>query len=445
MKHNIGDLADDKCTKMAVPSSNLDNNLINDCTNLLRNATLDAESQALLIAMNKKLKEKYARQVCVNGNIWEQPSKGLWLAKVRKDGKKKQISAATKDKLIDKLYAMYQEEHTYTMGNLFREMLAYKMGRRKKPLSEKTASEYLIDWKKYYSEFENRGITDISAEEWHDFFMNIVNENEMSKKQFYNMRTVANSIMSYAISRKIIPYNPIRDINTFDFDFVEESYNQVKSKPFTQEQSAKVFEWCQQQLEKDNINKIYPLALMFQLIMGLRVGEVRGIEWSDVDFEHKKVYICQQTVNGISFDADTLTVGYSGENHLKHLKANENARQLMMSDEIIQVLKQVKALDLPGEKVFPLRYNTYNSKVKEAAKYAGADPKDFHTHCLRATRLTDLYYACGDERVVQALAGHTTPEMTHKYIDGLQSKQRLDQIMSQNIYSTPTQPLKQEK
>ena len=423
--------------KTAVPASSL----INDCANLLRNATLDDESQAMLKAMNKKLKEKLALQVCVNGNIWEQPSKGLWLAKVRKDGKKKQVSATTKDKLIDKLYKLYLEGHSHTLEELFKEMLAYKMRKRKKPLSEKSACAYLFDWKKYYSIFKSRDITSITPEEWHDFFRNIVNDNELSKKQFYNIRSVANSIMSYAISKKIIPYNPVRDINTSDFDFVEESYNQIKSKPFTPEQSKKVFEWCTKQLEKNNISKIYPLALMFQLIMGLRVGEVRGIEWSNVDFEQKRVYICQQTVNGTSFDVDTLTIGYRGENHLKHLKANENARLLMLSDETIQILKTVRNLNLPGEKVFPLRYNTYNDKVKEAAKYAGADPKNFHTHCLRATRLTDLYYACGDERVVQALAGHTTSEMTHKYIDGLQSKQRLDQIMSQNIYSTPAQPL----
>ncbi len=42
--------------------------------------------------------------------------------------------------------------------------------------------------------------------------------------------------------------------------------------------------------------------------------------------------------------------------------------------------------------------------------------------------------------VAQVAAGHTTPQMTNKYIDKLQSKRKLDEIMRKGFYSTPTQP-----
>ena len=69
--------------------------------------------------------------------------------------------------------------------------------------------------------------------------------------------------------------------------------------------------------------------------------------------------------------------------------------------------------------VFPqgnFRYHTYNDKVKLAATSIGLDASQYHTHCLRATAATNTYNSCQDVRQVQLLLGHTTPEMTNKYI-----------------------------
>ncbi|MBR6357467.1 MAG: site-specific integrase, partial [Lachnospiraceae bacterium] len=69
--------------------------------------------------------------------------------------------------------------------------------------------------------------------------------------------------------------------------------------------------------------------------------------------------------------------------------------------------------------VFPqgnFRYHTYNDKVKKAASDIGLDPSQYHTHCLRATAATNTYNSCQDVRQVQLLLGHTTPEMTNRYI-----------------------------
>ena len=73
------------------------------------------------------------------------------------------------------------------------------------------------------------------------------------------------------------------------------------------------------------------------------------------------------------------------------------------------------------EFVFPMRYHTYNDKIKAAAKAIGLPPEDFRTHCLRATAATNLYQDCHDIKAVQHVLGHTTSAMTDKYIHNIKS------------------------
>ena len=96
----------------------------------------------------------------------------------------------------------------------------------------------------------------------------------------------------------------------------------------------------------------------------------------------------------------------------------------------------IKNLGLSDEYVFPngnFRYHTYNDKVKDAAKAIGLDAKDFHTHCLRSTAATNTYNSCYDIKQVQLLLGHTTPEMTSKYVKDWRGIEVLRETMSKGV------------
>ena len=101
------------------------------------------------------------------------------------------------------------------------------------------------------------------------------------------------------------------------------------------------------------------------------------------------------------------------------MKSHEKPRFLPLPSEAALMLEEIRKLGLSSEYVFPkgnFRYRTYNDKIKKAAAAIGLDPKKYHTHCLRATAATNTYNACFDIKQVQALLGHTTPEMTSKYV-----------------------------
>ena len=108
-----------------------------------------------------------------------------------------------------------------------------------------------------------------------------------------------------------------------------------------------------------------------------------------------------------------------GKKVVDRLKSHEKPRLVPLLPEGVEILQRIRALHLDDKLVFPpgnFRYKTYNDKIKNAAEAIGLSPKDFHTHCLRASAATSMYIYTKDIRLVQALLGHTTPEMSAKYV-----------------------------
>lgn len=121
---------------------------------------------------------------------------------------------------------------------------------------------------------------------------------------------------------------------------------------------------------------------------------------------------------------------YLGRTDVDHIKAYEDARTLPLSEDIKELLLTIKNLGYDSEYVFPLRYHTYNAKIKEAALYAGVtDLRQIRTHSLRTTAATSAYSKCHDIKTVQALMGHTTSQMTDKYVKNMDALERLKGII----------------
>ena len=96
----------------------------------------------------------------------------------------------------------------------------------------------------------------------------------------------------------------------------------------------------------------------------------------------------------------------------------------------MDILRTVRDYKLDDVYVFPIRYNTFNDKVKDAAKYAGVNNLDqIRSHTLRVTAATMLYRKSNSVKTVQALLGHTKPSMTDKYIKGLDSYDLLQDLI----------------
>lgn len=175
-------------------------------------------------------------------------------------------------------------------------------------------------------------------------------------------------------------------------------------------------------------NRIKDIGVLISLYSGLRIGEICGLKWEDIDFENK-VILVRRTVQRV----------YLGKNNTKIIvtapKTRKSARKIPMAKVLIEKLKPISKeyslndFILTGKEdkcMEPLVYRyTYRIILKECkVKY-----KKFH--CLRHTFATRCIRVGMDIKSLSEVLGHanigitlstyvhSSYEVKKKYIDKL--------------------------
>lgn len=197
----------------------------------------------------------------------------------------------------------------------------------------------------------------------------------------------------------------------------------------------------------------YEEMYKFMLLTGMRIGEVGGLQWEDVDFTSRFIYVKR-----------SLTYQYEDGKKIMRLtspKTENSVRKIPFFAETREVLEKQfekvkrKREDLGkrwrqpeeyGNLVFltsmgspigrysiesDMRYVTQqiNDMLKTEALYSGGIPKNFervHPHALRHTFATRCFEKGMTPRAVQEIMGHanynTTVSYTH-VLDDIKSKE----------------------
>lgn len=197
----------------------------------------------------------------------------------------------------------------------------------------------------------------------------------------------------------------------------------------------------------------YEEMYKFMLLTGMRIGEVGGLQWEDIDFTSRFIYVKR-----------SLTYHYEDGKKIMRLtspKTENSVRKIPFFAETREVLEKQfekvkrKREDLGkrwrqpeeyGNLVFltsmgspigrysvesDMRYVTQqiNDMLKTEALYSGGIPKNFervHPHALRHTFATRCFEKGMTPRAVQEIMGHanynTTVSYTH-VLDDIKSKE----------------------
>ena len=150
--------------------------------------------------------------------------------------------------------------------------------------------------------------------------------------------------------------------------------------PFTTEEQKKLQSFV---MDEPTSRKI-GLLLGFQL--GLRIGEVCGLKWSDIDTK-SKILTVQRTVSRIYLGKNNTRVEISTP------KTRSSARQLPIPENFLPILRQLKKL-YAGDAWF-LSGNICKP----------VEPRCYRTSCLRAR--------C-DVKTISTLLGHASASTTLK-------------------------------
>lgn len=184
--------------------------------------------------------------------------------------------------------------------------------------------------------------------------------------------------------------------------------------PKSEKSEMKLFSEIQQnQLCRYLLNNLNntSICILLSLYTGLRIGEVCGLKWSDIDFE-KSILTVRRTVQRI----------HSGEHKTKLLidtpKSRHSQRLIPVPEFIMNILRKFKNSDnmyILSESTRVTEPRTLQRRFKTILKKA--DLPSINYHSLRHMFATNCIRAGFDVKTLSEILGHSAVETTlNRYV-----------------------------
>ncbi len=328
------------------------------------------------------------------GKIYERKD-GRFITRVSENGEEKQVSGKSEADLYTKLYDFYFGESNSTLETLYPQWLKWR--EEQASVSPKTIKENSYLWNAYLKDtpISKVPIRLLKPKDFIKFFREVTKGGEITRKRFNDMKSVLNGIIYYAIELEIIEHNYLRDINYKQFRYKAENNNIL---PFTEEERLKIIA----HLPNDDL---YSLALKFDFHMILRIGELKGLKWSDIKGDY--IYI-QRFIN----DDNEIIEDIKGHQE-------EGRRFIPLTATAKQLLERIREINPNSEFLFvhdgvPLATVTFNRRLKKCCKELGIEYRS--SHKVRFSTASIMYKNGVGAPELQKMLGHTTLAMTTHYL-----------------------------
>lgn len=243
------------------------------------------------------------------------------------------------------------------------------------------------------------------------FFREVTRNREYTHKRISNARSVLNGIMSYAIEEEIIDHNPVSDVNFKQFTYkpVENQSDNV----FSYEETQKLLSYLQ------GIYEPYSLAIQLSFYLFIRVGETKAIQWQDIDYKNRSVYLHRQVTCARILN-DDLTLSKRQVTVAKQMKGNTSKgfRKQYLTDEALSILKKAKEINPNGIYIFEpngslMTTDSFNRRLKKYCREAGVPY--YSSHKIRFYNASTAYDG-KNLTAISHLMGHSKVETTIHYL-----------------------------
>lgn len=207
---------------------------------------------------------------------------------------------------------------------------------------------------------------------------------------------VVKPIFNYFIRRRVLVFNPVMAIQPVKQSEVDYRY-------WTQGEASLFLEYTQRKYAGTKHHAFY-LLYKVALHTGMRLGELRGLQWSAIDFQNRQIKVSQSYCGVAKAIRQTTKSGKIrhvplGDSIYDDLREAYGKRE---SDLVFHL--QGKILDKSN-----LRNRHFDKDIKEAGV------SKIRIHDMRHTFASHYVMNGGNVYALQAILGHSDIKMTQRY------------------------------
>lgn len=324
---------------------------------------------------------------------------------------------------IDCSYPKINIAEIITLSDLIENWLSHS----KTTIKQSTYAKYVFLYEKHIKEYiGNYTLEELENEIFDNFTYhlcvkgNIKNNSSLSPSTVTNILSVIKSSLNYGykyncIKQRLIVNNPkvknkkIDTLSSYERDILVNRIKEIK-KPFA-------------------------IGILLSLYMGLRIGEVCALKWSDVDMNSKTIAI-NKTISRV-LDVNT----HKSSIIISNPKSESSNRVIPIPDFLYDYLLKIDRKDkcyvLTNTNKY-LEPRTYYKKYKSLLNKLNIGKYNYHA--LRHTFATEAIDSSFDVKTLSEILGHSSIELTlKKYVHPTIEMKR----KQMNLIPSPFQ--KQEK
>lgn len=344
-----------------------------------------------------------------NGSKW-----CTYLSDDSRASKRRRVLRREKAELLDYLFEYYQlsdpddKANKCTLRTLYPDWLEYKR-------LHTTATSYILrissDWTTYY---ENTKIVDIPLRKLDKITLDkwahgLIQKYDMTKVKYYNVTVIMRQALLYAVDLKILDKSPFSEVKIDG----KRLFRKVKKKPdyiqvFSEQECKEITDMALDDF-RNHVKTTYPLsplALLFQLQTGIRIGELCALKYEDLETPDS-IHI-QRMVR-----RDTKEV-------VDHTKTDCGDRQVLLTSfakYLIQTAREYqKALHVQSDYIFSVDNQPLTERCIASlyTKYTKHTDSGIHksSHTARRTFISSLLDAQMSINSVRQYAGHADERTT---------------------------------
>lgn len=295
------------------------------------------------------------------------------------------------------------------------------------------------DWNKYYEndEIVDNLMTELSYIQLDEWSHNLIKKYSLNKKQYYNLTLIIRQCFDYAIEKynTVIKENPFQRVKIDPKMFTPTLKPQSKTQIFTENEQIAI---CQLALKhyRKRPKSISGLAIALNFYLGLRIGELVALKWSDISEDN---YIHIQKTEIMDYDVKEDKISRIGTKVVNRTKSFAGDREIYLVSDARKILSMIKERnDKYNLHDDDFIFVTQNSKRLDGGKVndylyllcdeLGIERKS--THKIRKTFISGLFDKGFNIDAICRMSGHADEKTTlHTYCFDLHDKGENEQKM----------------